>query len=228
MGHILFEVCLLFGLFVICFSFDLSDEDDSRSESREAQDKVPKCQTCRLPILRPVCGSDGKTYSSFCDLQRAACIMKSKLRRTNLQFFRWGKCSFVATSVKAMDNDKGVRTTPTPGSKQVTTEPTTHTFSRHTPFTHTPSTHTPSTHTPSTHPPPTTHTPTSPMTTRKKVCYVCYPVLVARPVCGSDGHTYDSMCQLLRVACLTERTTGRRGPSYINSGRCAPTTPKTS
>lgn len=179
---------------------------------------VPKCQTCRLPILSPVCGSDGETYSSFCHLQQAACVMKSKFRGTNLQFFRWGNCSFGATRVKAMDNDKGVRTTRTPGSKQVTTEPSTHT----------PSMQTPSTHTPSTHPPSTTHTPTSPMTTRKKVCYVCYPVLVARPVCGSDGQTYDSMCQLLRVACLTERTTGRRGPSYINSGRCAPTTPKTS
>jgi coxsackievirus/adenovirus receptor len=32
----------------------------------------PQCE----PIMRPVCGQDGRTYESLCELRRAACLHK--------------------------------------------------------------------------------------------------------------------------------------------------------
>nr|XP_054766063.1 agrin-like [Lytechinus pictus] len=173
---------------------------------------VRQCQTCRRSQLNPVCGNNGKTYSSFCHLQRAACMMKKKLKRTNLRFSRWGDCSTMATRVK----NAGTTRMPT---QRVTMKSTTHPHSTHAHPTNTRITmYTPS----------TIQSQTSPMTRSKKVCFVCYPVRIATPVCASNGVTYDSMCQLIRVACLTEQATGKRGPSYINTGQCAPPRRRTS
>ncbi|XP_041477157.1 agrin-like [Lytechinus variegatus] len=214
MGTISFHVCLFLGLFVICFPLCLCVDDNS-SKSNEAQVRIQQCQTCRRSQLNPVCGNDGKTYLSFCHLQRAACMMKKTLERTNLRLSRWGACSTMTTQLKDAGNGNGgrsPRTTRMP-TQRVTMKSTTHPHSTHAHPTNTLTT---------TYPPSTIHSQTSPMTRSKKVCFVCYPVRVTAPVCASNGVTYDSMCQLLRVACLTERATGKRGPSYINTGQCAP------
>ena len=55
-------------------------EDGSSAEEVPEKRQVADCQkACTTRIFKPVCGSDGKTYNTLCDLENAACKSEEEL-----------------------------------------------------------------------------------------------------------------------------------------------------
>ena len=55
-------------------------EDDSSVEEVPEKRQAADCQkACTTRIFKPVCGSDGKTYNTLCDLENAACKSEEEL-----------------------------------------------------------------------------------------------------------------------------------------------------
>ncbi|XP_064595716.1 ovoinhibitor-like [Liolophura sinensis] len=147
--------------------------------------RVSSCVPCPL---NPVCGTDGQTYDSECDLKRSACLRKSLVKPTKAYDGPCQSakpCEFVCplslspvcgTDGQTYDSECDLKKSAC--LRRSLVKPT--------------------------------KAYDGPCQSEKPCEFVC--PLSLSPVCGSDGQTYDSECDLRKSSCL------RKSLEKVNSG----------